>query len=58
MPEDKQRYELISLNVMTTKTSEKKAAMLKWLKKVGVWGFLFFLVKGLVWLAVGYWALK
>ncbi|ATP55907.1 alanyl-tRNA synthetase [Pedobacter ginsengisoli] len=44
---------------MTNKaTSEKKAAFLKWMKKVGVWGFLFFLVKGLIWLAVGYWALK
>jgi hypothetical protein len=42
----------------TNPTSEKKAALLKWLKKVGVWGFLFFLIKGLVWLAVGYWALK
>ena len=58
LPEDKQRYALIQLNVMTTNTSEKKAALLKWLKKVGVWGFLFFLVKGLIWLAVGYWALK
>lgn len=58
LSEDNQRYELTSFNVMTTNTSEKKAAMLKWLKKVGVWGFLFFLVKGLIWLAVGYWALK
>jgi len=58
LPENKRRYALIQLNVMTTNTSEKKAALLKWLKKVGVWGFLFFLVKGLIWLAVGYWALK
>jgi hypothetical protein len=58
LPEDNQSYELTSFNVMTTNTSEKKAALLKWLKKVGVWGFLFFLVKGLVWLAVGYYALK
>ncbi|TKC05987.1 alanyl-tRNA synthetase [Pedobacter frigoris] len=44
---------------MTTKpTSERKAAILKWLKKVGVWGFLFFLIKGLIWLGLGYWALK
>ncbi|WP_316818949.1 alanyl-tRNA synthetase [Pedobacter nyackensis] len=42
----------------TESTPEKKAAALKWLKKVGVWGFLFFLVKGLVWLAVGYWVIK
>ncbi|RZK43254.1 MAG: alanyl-tRNA synthetase [Pedobacter sp.] len=30
----------------------------KWVKKLGFWGFLFFLAKGLVWLAVGYFALK
>ncbi|AOM79011.1 alanyl-tRNA synthetase [Pedobacter steynii] len=41
-----------------TPTSEKKANILKWLKKVGIWGFLFFLVKGLIWLALGYWVLK
>jgi hypothetical protein len=23
-----------------------------WLKRIGVWGFLFFLVKGLLWLLV------
>lgn len=39
-------------------SSDKRAALLKWLKKVGVWGFLFFLVKGLVWLALGYLVLK
>jgi hypothetical protein len=44
---------------MTTKpASEKKAAVLKWLKKLGFWGFMFFLVKGLVWLALGYWVFK
>jgi hypothetical protein len=42
----------------TNSTSDKKVALLKWLKKIGVWGFLFFLVKGLVWLAVGYWVIK
>jgi len=42
----------------TNPTSEKKAALLKWLKKVGVWGFLFFLIKGLLWLALGYWVVK
>ena len=38
--------------------SEKKASLLKWLKKVGIWGFLFFLAKGLVWLALAYLAIK
>lgn len=36
----------------------KKTTLLKWLKKIGIWGFLFFLAKGLVWLAVGYWVIK
>jgi hypothetical protein len=44
--------------MITKFNSEKKAALLKWLKKIGVWGFLFFLAKGLVWLALGYWVLK
>tara|TARA_B100001057_G_C22270761_1_gene726851 strand:+ start:372 stop:479 length:108 start_codon:yes stop_codon:yes gene_type:complete len=28
--------------------------MKKWLKKIGLLGFLFFLIKGLVWIAVFY----
>ncbi|MGE7773380.1 MULTISPECIES: alanyl-tRNA synthetase [Chitinophaga] len=32
-----------------------KEAILKWLKRLGFWGFVFFLVKGLVWLAIFYW---
>lgn len=24
----------------------------KWLKKLGIWGFLFFLVKGIIWLII------
>ena len=27
----------------------------KWLKRVGIWGFLFFLVKGLLWLGIAAW---
>ena len=42
----------------TQPPTNKKAAALKWLKRVGVWGFLFFLAKGLVWLALGYWVFK
>ena len=30
----------------------------KWLKKLGLAGFLFFLLKGLVWLALGYFLFK
>ncbi len=36
----------------------KKQKMLTWLKRLGFWGFLFFLLKGLVWLALGYWVFK
>lgn len=32
--------------------------LVKWLKRIGFWGFLFFLVKGLVWLALGYLFIK
>ncbi|SEW49866.1 alanyl-tRNA synthetase [Chitinophaga arvensicola] len=35
--------------------NNRKAQIIKWVRKLGVWGFLFFLIKGLVWLAIGYW---
>ncbi|MBZ4192518.1 alanyl-tRNA synthetase [Niabella beijingensis] len=35
----------------------KSPAVKRWFKRVGVWGFLFFLIKGLVWLAIAWWAL-
>lgn len=34
------------------------ATFLKWVKRIGIWGFIFFLLKGLLWLALGYWVLK
>ena len=40
------------------KKDSKKDIILKWIRRMGVWGFLFFLVKGLIWLAVGYWVVK
>jgi hypothetical protein len=40
------------------KKDSKKDIFLKWIRRMGVWGFLFFLVKGLIWLAVGYWVVK
>lgn len=40
----------------TTQLSGKSYKI--WLKKIGIWGFLFFLVKGLVWLAIGYWVVS
>lgn len=39
-------------------TTEKNKKIITWIKRIGFWGFLFFLVKGLVWLAVGYFILK
>ncbi|QHS59023.1 alanyl-tRNA synthetase [Chitinophaga agri] len=29
-----------------------------WLKRIGFWGFIFFLVKGLAWLILGYYLMK
>nr|WP_294861625.1 hypothetical protein [uncultured Fluviicola sp.] len=37
---------------------EKKLKRKKWLKRVGVAGFLFFLIKGLAWIAVVLFAWK
>ncbi|RYG00240.1 MAG: alanyl-tRNA synthetase [Chitinophagaceae bacterium] len=37
---------------------EKKEKFKLWIKKFGFWGFMFFLVKGLVWLAIGYFIVK
>lgn len=34
---------------------------MNWIRKLGFWGFMFFLIKGLVWLAIfafGYFAVK
>jgi hypothetical protein len=46
------------INMETKPVTDKKTAIVKWIKRVGIWGFLFFLVKGLIWLALGYWVLK
>jgi hypothetical protein len=35
-----------------------KKSIITWIKRIGFWGFLFFLIKGLVWLAVGYFIIK
>jgi hypothetical protein len=40
-------------------TQEKKQSkLLLWIKRLGFWGFIFFLVKGLIWLAIGWWIAK
>ncbi len=43
---------------MTNPGLARKERMMKWFKRVGIGGFLFFLIKGLVWLAIGYWAVR
>jgi hypothetical protein len=40
------------------KELDKKAKQKKWLKRIGVAGFLFFLIKGLIWIAVFLFAWK
>jgi hypothetical protein len=37
-----------------TMSSDKQDKRLAWLKRFGVAGFLFFLIKGLIWLAIFY----
>ncbi len=43
---------------MTATPSSRQQKITRWIKKLGFWGFLFFLVKGLAWLAIGYWAVS
>lgn len=33
-------------------------AFVKWIKRIGFWAFIFFLLKGLLWLALGYYLIK
>lgn len=40
---------------MTNTSLARKERMMKWLKRIGIGGFLFFLVKGLIWLVIFYW---
>lgn len=39
-----------------TEHSTDKKSWMQWLKRLGVLGFLFFLIKGLVWLAIFFFA--
>jgi hypothetical protein len=36
----------------------KQSRLMLWLKRLGFAGFLFFLIKGLVWLALAYFIVK
>jgi len=52
----------LSINIIVMSAEEnknpQKSKFIVWLKRLGFWGFLFFLLKGLIWLALGYWVLK
>lgn len=43
---------LFMVEEKTKEISKEKNAKTKWLKRFGVLGFLFFLIKGLLWLIV------
>lgn len=45
--------------ILDEEEKNKKGARLKmWLKRIGFVGFLFFLIKGLIWLALAYFIVK
>lgn len=37
---------------------KNKKSIVTWIRRIGFWGFLFFLLKGLVWLVIGYFLVK
>ena len=39
--------------IQDAKEVRNRKGMMKWLKRLGVAGFLFFLIKGILWLTVG-----
>lgn len=39
-------------------TAVKQNKLIKWLKRIGFWGFIFFLAKGIAWLLIGYFIVK
>ncbi|MNJ88750.1 hypothetical protein D3C87_63050 [compost metagenome] len=41
-----------------TQTDDKALKRKKWLKRFGIAGFMFFLIKGLVWIAIALFAWK
>ncbi len=51
-------FYFIRVTKPANKELDKKATQKKWLKRIGVAGFLFFLIKGLIWIAVFFFAWK
>jgi hypothetical protein len=37
-------------------SAPRKSGLIAWLKRIGLVGFLFFFIKGLVWLGIFFWA--
>jgi integral membrane protein len=46
------RPERTHLSANPAETSQSNQKILLWLKRIGITGFLFFLIKGLVWIAI------
>jgi hypothetical protein len=44
--------------MMTAEKNKETSRFMLWMKRIGFWGFLFFLIKGLVWLTVTYLIIK
>lgn len=42
------------MEVEEVQKKPEKKSVIKWLKRLGVAGFLFFLIKGLIWIAIFY----
>ncbi len=45
-------YEGFSVENMHPASTSRGSTLKRWVKKLGFWGFLFFLVKGLLWLTI------
>lgn len=43
---------------METSQPSNKRNIKKWLRKIGIAGFLFFLIKGIAWIAITYFIFK
>jgi hypothetical protein len=43
---------------MSTENITRRQQIILWLKRIGIVGFCFFLLKGIVWLVLGYYVLK
>ncbi len=48
----------LQVNKLLMATATEKKSWVKWIRRIGIWGFLFFLAKGLLWLALAYWIMK